>query len=67
LPDSADASADASGTTRGLIALKGGDLRQEIAALGPCQGVKQIPVYDLFPEPFFKDKYIVFLPPQPVR
>jgi len=41
----------------GLICLKGGDLHQEISESG-CRP-RLISVYDLFPEPFFQDKFVV--------
>ncbi|MBM3432269.1 MAG: 16S rRNA (guanine(527)-N(7))-methyltransferase RsmG [Bacteroidetes bacterium] len=43
----------------GLICLKGGDLNEEIQQSGslPCI----VRVKDLFPEPFFEDKYLLYL------
>ncbi|OSZ78738.1 16S rRNA (guanine(527)-N(7))-methyltransferase RsmG [Chitinophagaceae bacterium IBVUCB1] len=43
----------------GLICLKGGDLKEEIKASGlrpTAWGV-----YDIFPEPMFEDKYVVYV------
>jgi 16S rRNA (guanine527-N7)-methyltransferase len=44
----------------GLICLKGGDLRQEIADSGLRPHL--FPVYDIFPEESFKEKYVVYVP-----
>ncbi len=41
----------------GLICLKGGDLINEIDESG--QSAKLISIYDIFPEEFFKEKYLV--------
>ena len=41
----------------GLICLKGGDLAQEIAA-STCRP-HSIEIYDIFREPFFKEKYLL--------
>lgn len=43
----------------GLICLKGGDLNEEIQQSGGRPRV--FPVKDLFPEPFFEDKYLLYL------
>jgi len=48
-------------TQPGLICLKGGDLKQEIAAIGT--GVTITRIYDLFPLEFFREKYIVLCQP----
>lgn len=42
----------------GLICLKGGDLAQEISESGTKPRVME--VYDLFPEEFFRGKYVVY-------
>ena len=44
----------------GLISLKGGDLASEISASG-CRP-RQIDLYELFPEEYFKEKYLLFIP-----
>jgi 16S rRNA (guanine527-N7)-methyltransferase len=44
----------------GLICLKGGDLAQEISDSGLRPHVQSIA--SLFPEPFFTDKYILYVP-----
>jgi 16S rRNA (guanine527-N7)-methyltransferase len=45
---------------RGLIGLKGGDLSQEISL---CQCRTEIfSIHDLFGEPYYREKYIVFVP-----
>ena len=41
----------------GLICLKGGDLHQEIFESGVRP--KMMPIYDIFPEEYFKDKFII--------
>jgi 16S rRNA (guanine527-N7)-methyltransferase len=49
------------GETR-LIVLKGGDLRDEIGSLGKRIQIQQTPVYEMFPEPYFMEKYLLFVP-----
>lgn len=44
----------------GLICLKGGDLAQEISESGKRPRI--VDIYQLFPEPFFKEKYILHVP-----
>lgn len=44
----------------GLICLKGGDLAAEIQESGTRP--RQLPISDLFEEPFFQDKYIIYVP-----
>jgi 16S rRNA (guanine527-N7)-methyltransferase len=44
----------------GLICLKGGDLTEEIAASNTRP--HQQPIADLFDEPFFEEKYILYVP-----
>lgn len=43
----------------GLICLKGGDLHAEIQQSGTRPRV--IEIYDLFPEPFFREKFILYV------
>jgi 16S rRNA (guanine527-N7)-methyltransferase len=43
----------------GLICLKGGDLREEIKASG--LNPKRWKVHDIFPEPAFEDKYVLYV------
>jgi 16S rRNA (guanine527-N7)-methyltransferase len=43
----------------GLISLKGGDLAAEISASG-CRP-RQIDIYQLFPEEYFKEKYVLYV------
>jgi 16S rRNA (guanine527-N7)-methyltransferase len=43
--------------TSGLICLKGGDLHQEIFESGVRP--KMMPIYDIFPEEYFQEKYII--------
>ncbi len=47
---------------KGLIALKGGDLSAEINALKTCPGLQVVAISDFFDEPFFREKYLVFVP-----
>ncbi|MGJ7032878.1 16S rRNA (guanine(527)-N(7))-methyltransferase RsmG [Niabella hirudinis] len=44
----------------GLICLKGGDLAQEISESGTRPHI--IAISDLFTEPYFEEKYLVYLP-----
>jgi 16S rRNA (guanine527-N7)-methyltransferase len=44
----------------GLICLKGGDLAQEISESGSRPRMMEI--YDIFPETYFREKFIVYLP-----
>jgi 16S rRNA (guanine527-N7)-methyltransferase len=46
----------------GLICLKGGDLRQEIAESGLKKTVQAWSVHNIFPETAFEDKYLVYVP-----
>ncbi|MBX2906105.1 MAG: 16S rRNA (guanine(527)-N(7))-methyltransferase RsmG [Taibaiella sp.] len=46
----------------GLICLKGGDLRNEIAETGLKRIVQAWSVHDIFPEPSFEEKYVVYIP-----
>jgi 16S rRNA (guanine527-N7)-methyltransferase len=48
-----------SGQQPGLICLKGGDLAQEIADSKCRPGV--IDIYGLFPEEYFKEKYLLYI------
>ncbi|GAO41280.1 16S rRNA (guanine(527)-N(7))-methyltransferase RsmG [Flavihumibacter petaseus] len=43
----------------GLICLKGGDLAAEIAASGTRPRLQE--VFDFFPEPYFREKYILYV------
>jgi 16S rRNA (guanine527-N7)-methyltransferase len=44
----------------GLLCLKGGDLKKEIGDSGLKPHL--FPVYDIFPEESFKEKYVVYVP-----
>jgi len=44
----------------GLICLKGGDLAQEISDSG-CRP-KMVSIYKIFPEDYFKDKHLLYVP-----
>lgn len=46
----------------GLVCLKGGDLTQEIKDTGLQRIVQAWDVYDIFPEPTFKEKYVIYIP-----
>lgn len=48
------------GAPNGLICLKGGDLASEISESGARPRI--IDIHQLFPEEFFKDKYILHIP-----
>lgn len=46
----------------GLICLKGGDLKNEIAEAQLTRITQAWSVHDIFPEPSFQDKYVVYVP-----
>ncbi len=46
----------------GLICLKGGDLKQEIEETGMKRIVQAWKVQDIFPEPSFAEKFVVYVP-----
>ncbi|MBL7689952.1 MAG: 16S rRNA (guanine(527)-N(7))-methyltransferase RsmG [Flavipsychrobacter sp.] len=46
----------------GLICLKGGNLTQEINDTGMKRIVQAWKVHDIFQEPFFEEKYVVYVP-----
>lgn len=46
----------------GLICLKGGDLTAEINASGLKDKAQGWNVHDIFPEPFFEEKFLVYVP-----
>jgi len=46
----------------GLLVLKGGDLEGELKSLGQRAGVQRAAVYDFFPEFYFMEKYLLFVP-----
>lgn len=46
----------------GLICLKGGDLTKEIAESGVKKIVQVWDVHDVFPEPAFEEKYVLYVP-----
>ncbi|MFN0013855.1 MAG: 16S rRNA (guanine(527)-N(7))-methyltransferase RsmG [Saprospiraceae bacterium] len=47
----------------GIVALKGGDLREEVSALpGRAKNyLEHFPVQDFFPEPWFEEKWVVYM------
>ncbi len=45
----------------GLIALKGGEIQREINALPKGEYTEVYPVSDFFKEPYFQEKYVVYL------
>lgn len=45
----------------GLIALKGGNLKAEIKALPKGSYVELVPVSDYFEEPYFEEKWVVYV------
>jgi 16S rRNA (guanine527-N7)-methyltransferase len=46
----------------GLVCLKGGDLNKEIMESGLKKIVQAWPVNNIFPEPAFDEKYVVYVP-----
>lgn len=48
--------------SNGLICLKGGDLDKEINDSGLHAIVQAWSVHDIFPEPFFEEKYLLYVP-----
>ena len=46
----------------GLVCLKGGDLTKEITSSGLKEKVQAWSVYDIFPEPAFEEKYVIYVP-----
>ena len=46
----------------GLVCLKGGDLRQEIEQTGMKRIVQAWSVHDIFREPSFEEKFVVYMP-----
>ena len=46
----------------GLICLKGGDLSNEIKETGLKRIIQAWNVHDIFPEPAFEEKYVVYVP-----
>lgn len=46
----------------GLICLKGGDLTKEISESGLKNIVQAWSVHDIFPEPFFEEKFLIYVP-----
>ncbi len=46
----------------GLICLKGGDLTAEIKASGLYDKAQAWSVYDIFPEPSFQEKFVIYVP-----
>jgi 16S rRNA (guanine527-N7)-methyltransferase len=46
----------------GLICLKGGNLEEEIKASGLTKITQAWSVHDIFPEPFFEEKYVIYVP-----
>ena len=43
----------------GILYLKGGNLKNEIAAIG--RPVKLHPIFEIFPDPYFEEKHIVYM------
>jgi 16S rRNA (guanine527-N7)-methyltransferase len=48
--------------SNGLICLKGGDLEAEIKASGLESRAQAWSVHDIFMEPFFTEKYVIYVP-----
>ena len=45
----------------GLFALKGGDLKKEIKAIGKGEYVEKYPIRDFFEGEFFEEKFILYV------
>lgn len=50
------------GFPAGLICLKGGNLTMEIKSSGLANKTQAWNVHDIFPEPFFEEKYVIYVP-----
>lgn len=48
--------------SNGLICLKGGDLAEEIKASGLQKTAQAWSVHDIFPEPSFEEKFVIYVP-----
>ena len=59
-PSAATHSSEATPSPSGLICLKGGDLAAEISESGTRP--RLIEIYDLFPQDYFKEKYLLQVP-----
>jgi 16S rRNA (guanine527-N7)-methyltransferase len=46
----------------GLVCLKGGNLTDEIEASGLTEKAEAWSVHDIFPEPFFEEKFLIYVP-----
>jgi len=46
--------------SNGIIALKGGDIRQELAPFG--KSVKRWKISNFFEEDYFIEKYVIYIP-----
>jgi len=46
----------------GLIALKGGDLKNELKTLPRGLTAEKYAISDYFSEPYFEEKYLVYIP-----
>ena len=49
------------GLPNGLLALKGGNLKQEIKDLGKKEYVEVFPIQDFFQEAYFEEKFVVYV------
>lgn len=45
----------------GLITLKGGDLREELKTLRRGTYYERVPIGEYFPEPYFQDKFLIYI------
>ena len=45
----------------GIIALKGGDLKEELKELGKGEYYEKNPIQDFFPEPYFQEKFVIYI------
>lgn len=48
--------------TNGLVCLKGGNLAEEIKTSGVADKTQAWSVHDIFQEPFFEEKFLVYVP-----
>jgi len=51
----------AHGYPNGIIALKGGDIQNELSALGKNEYFETHLIYKVFPEEYFREKYVVYI------
>lgn len=52
---------DQNAIPNGLITLKGGNLKKELKSLPRGSYFEKIPIQEFFPEPYYEDKYLIYL------